>query len=133
MQVVHPICCGINVHQAQLTACLRRVDADGQVTQEVRACATTYDALLTLGTWLTEEQCPVAALESTGVYWRPVYHVLEGMVEVLVGNAAAPWAQDRQGGCALDRGALGAWPHPSVRVLSRRPLLVRYLILLERL
>ena len=64
MQVVHPICCGIDVHQAQLTACLRRVDADGQVTQEVREFATTYDALLTLSTWLTEEQCPVAALES---------------------------------------------------------------------
>jgi transposase len=87
MQVVHPICCGIDVHQAQLTACLRRVDADGQVTQEVREFATTYDALLTLSTWLTEEQCPVAALESTGVYWRPVYHVLEGTVQVLVGNA----------------------------------------------
>src|SRR5918999_1219722 len=87
MQVVHPICCGIDVHQAQLTACLRRADADGQVTQEAREFATTDDALLTLGTWLTEEQCPVAALESTGVYWRPVYHVLEGMVEVLMGNA----------------------------------------------
>lgn len=87
MQVVHPICCGLDVHQAQLTACLRRVDADGQVTQEVREFATTYDALLTLSTWLTEEQCPVIALESTGVYWRPVYHVLVGTVEVLVGNA----------------------------------------------
>jgi hypothetical protein len=40
MQVVHPICCGIDVHQTQLTACLRRVDADGQVTQEVREFAT---------------------------------------------------------------------------------------------
>jgi transposase len=84
---VHPICCGIDVHQAQLTACLRRVDTDGQVTQEVREFATTYDALLTLSTWLTEQQCPVVALESTGVYWRPVYHVLVGTVEVLVGHA----------------------------------------------
>ena len=84
---MHPICCGIDVHQAQLTACLRRVDTGGQVTQEVREFATTYDALLTLSTWLTEEQCPVVALESTGVYWRPVYHVLVGTVEVLVGNA----------------------------------------------
>jgi transposase len=79
--------CGIDVHQAQIPACLRRVDADGQVTQEVREFATTDDAVLTLSTWLTEEQCPVAALESTGVYWRPVYHVLEGTVEVLIGNA----------------------------------------------
>jgi transposase len=87
MQVVQPIGCGIDVHQAQLTACLRRVDTEGQVTTDVRAFATTYDALLTLGTWLPEAPCPGAALESTGVYWRPVYHVLEGMVEVLVGHA----------------------------------------------
>jgi transposase len=87
MQVVHPICCGIDVHQAQLTACLRRVDTDGQVTTDVREFATTYDALLTLSTWLSEQQCPVVALESTGVYWRPVYHVLVGTVEVLVGHA----------------------------------------------
>jgi len=72
MPVVHPICCGIDVHQAQLTACRRRVDPDGQVTTDVREFATTYDALLTLSTWLTEEPCPVVALESTGVYWRPV-------------------------------------------------------------
>src|SRR6267142_4501248 len=87
MPVVHPVCCGIDVHQAQLTACLRRVDVDGQLTPEVREFATTYDALLTLSPWLTEQPCPVVALESTGVYWRPVYHVLEGMVEVLVGQA----------------------------------------------
>jgi transposase len=87
MPVVHPIGCGIDVHQAQLTVCLRRVDTDGQVTQEVRECATTDDALLSLSTWLTEEQGPVVALESTGVYWRPVYHVLVGTVEVLVGHA----------------------------------------------
>lgn len=64
---MHPICGGIDVHQAQLTACLRRVDRDGQVTQEVREFATTYDALLRLSTWLTEQQCPVVAMESTGV------------------------------------------------------------------
>jgi transposase len=54
MPVVHPICCGIDVYQAQLTACLRRVDTDRQVTQEVREFATTDDAVLTLSTWLTE-------------------------------------------------------------------------------
>ena len=47
MPVVPPICGGIDVHQAQLTACVRRVDADGQVTPAVRACATTDDALCT--------------------------------------------------------------------------------------
>jgi transposase len=87
MPVVHPIGGGLDVHQAQLTACRRRVDADGQVTQEVRECATTDAAVLTWSPWLTEQPCPVVALERTGVYWRSVYHVLGGTVEVLVGKA----------------------------------------------
>jgi transposase len=86
MQVVHPICCGIDVHQACVTACLRQVQEDGQVTTEVREFATTYDALLALSDWLTAQHCPIVAMESTGVYWQPLYHVLVGTVEVLVGN-----------------------------------------------
>ena len=84
---MHPLCGGIDVHQAQLTDCRRRVDADGQVTQEVREFATTDDAVLTLSTWLTEQQGPVVALERTGVYGRPVYHVRAGRVAVLGGKA----------------------------------------------
>lgn len=45
MQVMHPVCCGLDVHQARLTACLRCVEGGGQVTQDVPACATTYSAL----------------------------------------------------------------------------------------
>jgi transposase len=69
-----------------LTACLRRVHEDGQVTKDVREFDTTYTALLALSEWLHEVHCPVVAMESTGVYWRPVYHVLVGTVDVLVGN-----------------------------------------------
>ena len=71
MQVVHSICCGIDVHQACLTACLRHVDAAGQVRQDVREFATTYSALLALLDWLVEAHCPVVAMESTGVYTLP--------------------------------------------------------------
>jgi transposase len=87
MQVVYPVCCGIDVHQARLTACLRGVQGDGQVTQDVREFATTYSALLALTEWLVEQHCSVVAMESTGVYWQPVYHVLSGALEVVVGNA----------------------------------------------
>jgi transposase len=87
MQVVPPVCCGIDVHQAQLTTCLRRVSPEGKITTERRTFGTTYAELWALSDWLTESHCPVVALESTGVYWRPVYHVLAGTVEVLVGNA----------------------------------------------
>jgi hypothetical protein len=122
MPVVHPICCGIDVYQAQLTAYLRRVDADRQVTQEVREFATTDDAVLTLSTWLTEQQCPVSALESTGVYWRPVYHVLVGTVEVRGAT------RRRYGGALgirptqrMRAGWWSAWRMASsVRVVSRR-------------
>jgi hypothetical protein len=64
MQVVHPICCGIDVHQA----CLRHVDAAGQAIQDVGEFATTYNALLALLDWFVEAHCPVVARESTGVY-----------------------------------------------------------------
>ena len=86
MQVVYPVCCGIDVHQAQLTACLRQVDAAGHVTQEIQEFGTTLSALLRLLEWLVTQQCPVVAMESTDVYWKPVYHVLVGSVDVLIGN-----------------------------------------------
>lgn len=87
MQVVYPICCGLDVHQATLTACLRRVTEDGQTTTELRQFGTTYPALLALSDWLVEQHCTVVAMESTGIYWKPIYHVLVGVVDVLVGNA----------------------------------------------
>jgi transposase len=87
MQVVHPVCGGLDVHQATLTACVRRVSADSQMTPDLREFGTTYPALLALSDWLVAQHCPVVAMESTGVYWKPVYHVLVGVVEVMVGNA----------------------------------------------
>ena len=87
MQVEHPVCCGIDVHKDTLTACLRRVDAHGQVRKEGREFATTSTSLLTLSDWLVAQHCPVVAMESTGVYWKPVSHVLAGAVEVCIGHA----------------------------------------------
>ena len=87
MQVVPPVCCGIDGHAAQLTACLRRVNGDGQIRTEWRDFGTTYDQLLALRAWLAEPGCPIAVLESTGVYWNPIYHVLVEMLEVVVANA----------------------------------------------
>jgi transposase len=76
MHVIHPVCCGIDVHSAQLTACLHRVSDDGQITTELVDCGTTYRALIAFRSWLQEQQWPVVALESTGVSWKPVSHVL---------------------------------------------------------
>ena len=71
MQVVHPVCCGLDVHQASLTACLRRMSDDGQITTEGRVCGTTFRDLLALSDWLAEQACPIVAMESTGVYTPP--------------------------------------------------------------
>lgn len=87
MQVIHPVCCGIDVHAAQLTACLRRVSEDGQITTEVVEYGTTYGALVAFRSWLQAHQCPIVAIESTGVYWKPVSHVLSEAVEVHLANS----------------------------------------------
>jgi hypothetical protein len=81
MQVVHPICCGIDVHQAQLTACLRCVSDGGQITTALRDFGTTYGELLALSDWLVAVHCPIVALESTGVYTPPgILPIVGGVV-----------------------------------------------------
>ena len=65
MHVVHPVCCGLDVHPASVVACLRRVGDDGAMRLERREYGTTYSALLTLGEWLLDEHCPVVAIKPT--------------------------------------------------------------------
>ena len=72
MQVIYPVCCGIDAHAAQLAACLRRVSADGHITTELHDSGTTYRARIAFRPWLQAHQCPVVAMESTGVYGKPV-------------------------------------------------------------
>jgi transposase len=82
MPVLSPVCGGIDGHAAQLTACLRRVRDDGQITTALVDCGTTDRELIAFRPWLQEQPCPVVAMERTGVYWKPVYHVLSEAVEV---------------------------------------------------
>ena len=87
MDTVYPICCGLDVHQASVSACLRRVANDSTVTTQSRQFSTTVQGLTELAQWLAEAGCPIAAMESTGVYWKPVFHILSASVEVWVVNA----------------------------------------------
>lgn len=87
MEIVYPVCCGIDVHHKQLVACLRKVEKDGKVKKEIRQFNTTMSALKDLLKWLKENECPIVAMESTGVYWKPVYHILNQKMNVIVGNA----------------------------------------------
>ena len=86
MQVLHPRCCGIDVHKERLAACVR-VQAGQRAKVEVRLFGTTTSALLSLSEWLAEEGCTHVAMESTSVYWKPVFNILEGQFEVILANA----------------------------------------------
>lgn len=86
MEIRYPVCCGLDVHKRMLVACMRRAAEAGAVEKETKQFTTTVAGLLELSTWLAERQCPVVAMESTGVFWRPVYHALSGAFEVIVAN-----------------------------------------------
>jgi transposase len=87
MQVLYERCCGLDVHSKTVVACLRTPGPDGTRPSVIRTFATTTGALLELAQWLIEAGCTHAAVESTGVYWQPVYNILEGTVEVILVNA----------------------------------------------
>ncbi len=88
MEVRYRCCCGLDVHKQTVVACLIRTAAGGQPTKEIRTFGTTTAELLTLAEWLRAAECTHVAMESTGVYWKPVHNILEGQFEVLVVNAA---------------------------------------------
>jgi transposase len=87
MQVLYDRCCGLDVHQQTVVACRLITSPTGRVDKQIRTFSTMTRGLLELARWLQEEQVSHAALESTGVFWWPVFNVLEGQVEVLVVNA----------------------------------------------
>ena len=86
MDVLHPKCAGLDVHQQTVVACAR-TGAGKAVTYDVRTFGTTTAELLALSDWLTAHGCTHVAMESSGVYWKPVWHVLEGHFELVLANA----------------------------------------------
>jgi transposase len=79
--------CGLDVHQATVVACLLIVARNGKVHKQMRTFGTTTRELLSLRTWLLSEGCTHLAMESTGVYWKPVFAILEGALQIVVANA----------------------------------------------
>jgi len=86
MEVLHAKCAGLDVHKDVVVACAR-IAVDGKLTQEVRSFATTTTALFELSAWLEHQGCTCVAMEATGVYWKPVWHILEGSFELVLANA----------------------------------------------
>jgi transposase len=87
MEAIIERCCGLDVHQATVVACVIVGRANERARTEVRSFGTFTRDLLELREWLTEQRCTHVAMESTGVYWKPVYAVLEDGFDLVVGNA----------------------------------------------
>lgn len=87
MKVLHRRCAGLDVHKKEVVACVREVKRS-KATHEVRRFATTTRELLELADWLQSSKCTHVAMEATGVYWKPIWHVLEGHAELILANAA---------------------------------------------
>lgn len=88
MDVIYERVAGLDVHKETVVATVR-VMAEGKVERECRTFETTTAGLLALLAWLTEVRCSHAAMEATGVYWKPVWNILsDGAFELIVANAA---------------------------------------------
>ena len=86
MDILYPCCAGLDVHKDTVVVCLRRLDG-GHLLKEVRTFGTMTRDLLALADWLAAEGVTHVAMESTGVYWKPIFNILGGQVEVLLVNA----------------------------------------------
>jgi transposase len=86
MEVLYSRCAGLDVHARSVTACVR-IASGADVTYQHRTVPTTTRGLLELSDWLGEARCTHVAMEATGVYWKPVWHVLEDQFTLVLANA----------------------------------------------
>ena len=87
MDVIYPRCCGLDVHKREVVACVVSTEPDGTWRKEVRAFGTMTPDILALADWLAAHAVTHVAMESTGVYWKPIWNLLEDSFELLLVNA----------------------------------------------
>jgi transposase len=87
MEVLHAKCAGLDVHKDSVVACARSI-TQGTVQRQVETFQTTTQGLTQLQQWLQSQGCTHVAMEATGVYWKPVWHMLEEDFELVLANAA---------------------------------------------
>jgi transposase len=87
MEVLYPRCAGLDVHQSNVVACTR-IAAGARASHEVRTFETTTKGLFALADWLREAGCTHVAMEATGVYWKPVWHILEDEFDLVLAHAS---------------------------------------------
>lgn len=88
MDMLHPRCAGLDVHRDTVVACVRMqaTAGTGRPSHELRTFGTTTGALLALAEWLATLEVTHVAMEATGIYWRPVWHILEDQFELVLAN-----------------------------------------------
>lgn len=86
-KVLHSTCCGIDVHKRNVVVCLLKADEFGEYTDIIRTFSTMTPDLENLKAWLKEQGCEKIAMESTGIYWIPVFNILEDAFEIILSNA----------------------------------------------
>lgn len=133
MEIVYERCAGLDVHKKNVKVCFTGPGQNGRRTKETRTYLTMTEDLLQLRDWLKGQGCTHIALEATGVYWRPIYHLLEGDFEVLVVNAHhikavpgrktdvkdAEWIADLLSHGLLSASFIPAAPQRELRELTR--------------
>jgi transposase len=87
MEIILRCCAGLDVHKDSVEACVRHVSAGGKVEHEVRHWGTTTRELVEMADWLLDKGVTHVAMESTGVYWKPIFNILEAQFEILLANA----------------------------------------------
>jgi len=87
MEVMYPRCCGLDVHKRTVVACLLTPGPDGKPTKTIRTFSTMTADLVALADWLAVAGCTHVAMESTGVYWKPIWNLLEQRFHLLLVNA----------------------------------------------
>lgn len=87
MEVILRCCAGLDVHKDSVEACVRQTSAGGKVEHEVRHWGTTTRELVEMANWLSTVGVTHVAMESTGVYWKPIFNILEAQFEILLANA----------------------------------------------
>ena len=87
MELLHPHCAGLDIHKETVVACVRHLRS-GKVTTGIKTFKTTTEELIALSDWLATEGCTHIVMEATGVYWKPVWHILsDGEFELVLANA----------------------------------------------
>ena len=87
MYVLYPRCAGLDLHKKTVVACMTLTEPSGHVQESIRTFSTMTGQILAMADWLTSQQVTHVAMESTGIYWRPIYTLLEERFQVIVANA----------------------------------------------